>query len=230
MSMRVLVVAAHPDDEILGCGGTIARHAEAGDDVDILILAEGITSRDDARDQVARHHDLEKLHETARRAAVILGAREPRLRRLPDNRLDQVPLIEVAKIIEAIIAERRPEIVYTHHGGDLNIDHRVVHQSVLAACRPLPGASVRSVFTFETVSSTEWGSDALGEAFRPHRFVDITRQLHRKRAALDCYRSEMRAFPHARSVEAIESLARWRGSSAGLDAAEAFMVVREVVR
>ena len=224
----VLVIAAHPDDEILGCGGTLARHAAEGDTVHVLIVAEGATARDSERDPRGREPELTALRAAASRAAAAIGAEEPRLLGLPDNRLDTLPLLDVIKPIEAVIEAVAPEIVYTHHAGDLNIDHRIVHQATVTACRPLPGSPVRALYAFETLSSTEW--QTAGEAFRPQRWVDIEPYLDRKMRALDAYQAEMRPFPHARSREAVEAPARWRGASAGLKAAECFVVVREVVR
>lgn len=225
----VLVVVAHPDDEVLGCGGTIARHSERGDTVHILILAEGVTARDAERDAGGRADEIETLRESARTAAATLGAEPPRFAGLPDNRLDSLDLLDVVKLVEAAITDIQPGIVYTHHGGDLNIDHRIVHQAVLTACRPLPAVPVRAVYAFETVSSTEWAGPSLESAFRPARFVDITAHLDAKIKALECYAEEMRPFPHARSLESVTALARLRGASAGMAAAEAFDVVRELI-
>lgn len=221
----VLVVAAHPDDEVLGCGGIIARHADAGDRVFSFILAEGATSRG----HVTGGDEIERLQEAAQNAARVLGAEPPRFGGLPDNRLDSLPLLDVIERIEAVIEEINPSIVYTHHGGDLNVDHRIAYQAVVTACRPLPGAAVRAVYAFETVSSTEWAADATAGVFCPTRFVDISAQLDRKMDALGCYAVEMRPFPHARSIEAVAALARLRGASVGVTAAEALAVVREVV-
>lgn len=229
MGRRILIVAAHPDDEVLGCGGVAARHAKRGDRVDVLIVAEGATSRGERRNASAHADELSALKEAARRAAKILGARPPRFGGLPDNRLDEVPLLDVVKLIESVGAEVRPETVYTHHAGDLNVDHQVIARAVATAFRPLPGASVRSVYAFETVSSTEWAFHAVEPAFRPSRFEDISDVMGLKRAALECYAREMRPFPHPRSIEAIESLARLRGASVGVAAAEAFCVIRDVV-
>ncbi|MGF1609147.1 MAG: PIG-L deacetylase family protein [Kiloniellales bacterium] len=229
MADRVLVVAAHPDDEVLGCGGTSARHAAAGDDVHVLVLAEGATSRDLARQATERSAEISALRDAAAAAAETLGTRAPRFAGLPDNRLDGHDLLDVVKIVEAVVADLRPSIVYCHHGGDLNVDHRIVHQAVVTACRPLPGAPVRRLLAFETPSSTEWSTTATGPAFRPACFVDISRHLDRKLAALRCYAAEMRAFPHARSLEAVEALARVRGAAAGVAAAEAFEPVRELI-
>ena len=137
-------------------------------------------------------------------------------------------LLEVIKPVEALINELKPQVIYTQHGSDLNVDHRIVHQAVVTACRPAPGVCVRAIYGYETASSTEWTSPAMGDGFRPVHFVDISKTLARKRKALECYASEMRPFPHARSMEGVEALARWRGVSAGVEAAEAFTVVREI--
>lgn len=230
MSDAVLVVAAHPDDEILGAGATLARHARAGDAVHVLILAEGATSRDAHRRPTERSADIEALRKAAACAAGAIGAQIPRFGGLPDNRLDTVPLLDVVKLVEAAIAELSPQIVYTHHGCDLNVDHRVTHAAVATACRPLPGARWRAIYTFETPSSTEWASPEQGAPFRPTRFVDAGETIDAKLAGLACYSAEMRPYPHPRSIEAVRALAAWRGASVGLRFAEAFQVLREVVR
>ncbi len=227
--MTVLVVAAHPDDEILGCGGTLARHAAAGEAVHVLILAEGATARDERRSAQAHANELAALRQAAADAAACIGARPPRFAGFPDNRMDSLDLLDIVKAVETVVAETAPAVVYTHHGGDLNQDHRLTHQAVLTACRPLPGAPVRAIHAFETLSSSEWGSPMPGAGFVPSRFVDIGAQLETKLRALECYAAEMRPFPHARSRDNVTALARHRGASAGLPAAEAFVVLREIV-
>lgn len=229
MSENVLVVAAHPDDEILGCGGTIARHVLAGDKVAILIVAEGATSRDHRRNIDGRADELCALKEAAKRASSAIGVDDLLLAGLPDNRLDTLALLDVIKIVEDTVASTKPSILYTHHGGDLNIDHRVVHQAVMTACRPLPGAGTREIYSFETVSSTEFSSRGTGIAFDPTRYVDIAEHWAAKEAALQAYEIEMRAFPHARSIRAVRALAEWRGASVGIPMAEAFAVERIVL-
>lgn len=224
----ILVVAAHPDDEILGVGGTIARHHDAGDRVHILIVAAGAASRTADGDAANVSEEIAALQTAAGEAAAILGAEPPRFAGMPDNRLDGCDLLDVVKVIEAAAQEIRPKVVYTHHGGDLNVDHEVVHRAVLTAFRPQPGEQTRAIYTFETVSSTEWGSPALAAPFAPARYVDIAAALDRKRRALECYHMEMRPFPHARSVEAVEALARLRGAQVGLEAAEGFGVMRDL--
>ncbi len=225
---RILVIASHPDDEVLGCGGTMAAHADSGDMVDVLIVVEGATSREARRDTEAQAGALTALQQSACDAATVLGAGKPHFLGLPDNRLDGMELLEVIKPVEALINELKPQVIYTQHGSDLNVDHRIVHQAVVTACRPAPGVCVRAIYGYETASSTEWTSPAMGDGFRPVHFVDISKTLARKRKALECYASEMRPFPHARSMEGVEALARWRGVSAGVEAAEAFTVVREI--
>ena len=224
MSRTVLIVAAHPDDEALGCGGMISRHVAEGDRVTGLLLADGETSRGGAGQS-----KIEARGHAAHAAGRVLGATQVRLDTMPDNRLDTVPLIEVAKRVEAVVTELQPSIVYTHHGGDLNIDHRIVHQAVMTACRPQPGHPVTSIRCFEVLSSTEWASEGIGVAFRPTLFCDISAFLDKKLEALRCYDEEMRPFPHSRSYEAVEALARYRGASCGRAAAEAFVIARELI-
>lgn len=220
--MNVAVVVAHPDDEVLGPGGTIARHVKEGDSVHILIVADGETSR--------RNRAVDMRAQAAADAARTLGAGPPRLLGLADQRLDTVPLLEVTQAIERMLAETAPSVVYTHHPNDLNADHCIVARAVMTACRPMPGSAVTAIYGFETPSSTEWAPPDATEAFVPARFVDISDTLAVKMAALRHYDAEMRPFPHPRSYEAIEALARWRGATAGMRAAEAFVVLRDLLR
>lgn len=228
MTKKILVMAAHPDDEILGCGGTIARHARAGDEVHVVIMAEGATSRSFQRNTELHRDELGHLADVARRANALLGAASVTLRSLPDNRMDSLDRLDVIKLIEEEISRVQPEVVYTHHAGDLNIDHRIVHESVLTACRPQPLHPVRTLLFFEVPSSTEWMPATSAPHFGPTWFVDISDTLELKLKALDCYQSEMRPWPHVRSVQALEHLARWRGASVGMEAAEAFVLGRRL--
>lgn len=225
---RVLVIAAHPDDEVLGCGGTIARHAESGDEVQVLIVAEGATSRQESRDRINAAAELSALAQAAEKAGSILGASGVELLDFPDNRLDSLPRLDLIKHLEERINSHQPEIVYVHHSGDVNVDHRRLHEAVVTACRPTPGHSVRRLLSFEVVSSTEWQPPGSAPAFNPNFFVDISAQLARKRDALVAYAGEMRPWPHARSLEAVEHLARWRGAQVGVEAAEAFSLLRQI--
>lgn len=225
---KILVVAAHPDDEVLGCGGTMAAHARAGDEVHVVIMAEGVTSRGAQRDAGADRAGLDTLADIARKANALLGAASVVLHGLPDNRMDSMDRLDVIKLVEREIERVHPEVVYTHHGGDLNIDHRIVHESVMTACRPLPGSSVKTLLFFEVPSSTDWQSAASAPAFSPNWFVDISACLDIKLEALACYEPEMRAWPHARSIRALQHLAGWRGASVGMEAAEAFILGRRL--
>lgn len=228
--MNVLVVAAHPDDEILGCGGTIAMHALLqGAQVHVLIMAEGITARDITRNREQHEPSLSKLAQAAHQANRIVGTTTLELLSFPDNRLDSVDLLDLVKAVEEVITKHDPSIVYTHHRGDVNIDHQRVHEAVIAACRPQPLCGVKRLLFFEVASSTEWQPPFSGQPFAPNWFVNISGTLDHKLKALEAYASEMRAFPHPRSLKAIECLAHWRGATVGVQAAEAFVLGREIV-
>jgi LmbE family N-acetylglucosaminyl deacetylase len=227
--MKALVIAAHPDDEVLGCGGTIARMAGEGHDVHIAIVGEGITSRY-AGNQHAPTAEIEKLHQQCRQAARLLNAKQVYFFNFPDNRLDTVPLLEVIKPVEQLIEKVQPDTIYTHHSGDLNIDHQVVHRAVLTATRPMVGHFVKTLFTFEIPSSTDWSFNNLSSAFHPNTFVSISQYVEKKIEAMMLYESEAKPFPHPRSPEAIESIARRWGSIAGMNGAEAFELVRDLHR
>jgi LmbE family N-acetylglucosaminyl deacetylase len=222
----ILVCVAHPDDEVLGCGGTMARHVDANDSVHVVFIADGVAAR---RGSEAEHERaLVGRREAAREAARIIGCEAPSFLDYPDQRLDTVPLLDLTQSIEARLREIKPDIVYTHHGDDLNADHRLVSEATMTALRPLPGQKVVAVYGFETLSSTEWVFHSRAAAFRPNRFVGIEKTLGRKLDALRAYHAEMRDFPHPRSYETVQALARLRGSTVGLKAAEAFTVLREV--
>jgi LmbE family N-acetylglucosaminyl deacetylase len=223
--MNVLVVAAHPDDELLGCGGTAARLAREGHSVFMAILGEGLTSRSARREDV-NAAALKSLKDCSQRVADLLGAKELSLHGLPDNRFDTVPLLDVVKIVEQLIERLQPAALYTHHGGDLNVDHRVVSQAVLTATRPVENHPVRELYMFEIASSTEWGFQQLSPVFRPNTFVDIDETLSLKIEGMRLYESEARKFPHPRSAEALTATARRWGSVVGRKAAEAFEAVR----
>ena len=225
-SEPVLVVAAHPDDEVLGCGATMARLAAEGQPVHIAILGEGITSRSSRDDSDAKL--LRRLHQQAEAAALKVGAKDVVLFKLPDNRLDTLPMLEVAKLIEDLIQKLRPAVIYTHHPGDLNLDHGIVHRAVLIATRPVLGHPVRQILTFEVPSSTKWAFQKIEPVFRPNVFVEVSKTLDAKIAALACYDSETRDFPHPRSEQTLRAIATRWGSVIGCTAAESFELVRSI--
>lgn len=226
MSNRTLIIAAHPDDEVLGCGGAILKLTRAGAEVHLAFLADGIGARNP--DPAQRQAELAQRRAAAEAAGRILGVASLNFDDLPDNRLDSIPLLDITQKVEALIDQYRPTSLFTHHAGDLNIDHRRTHQAVITACRPQRGHPVRTLLCFEQPSSTEWQPPGSGLAFTPHWFVDISATLEGKLAALEAYAAELRDWPHPRSRQGIEHLARWRGAGVGCDAAEAFMLARHL--
>ncbi len=217
----VLIVAAHPDDELLGCGGTIAKHVAEGDEVHIVILADGVTSR-------GENTELYERKKSAIKAAEFLGVKSIKMLDFPDNQLDTVPLLKIVSQIEINIENLKPSTVYTHHDGDLNIDHIIAARAVMTACRPVLGQCVHSIYGFEIPSSTEWGGYGQEKVFIPKYFINISDYLDKKLEALQFYSQELREFPHPRSIYNIKALIRLRGAQVGLKAVEAFSVLRQV--
>ncbi len=222
MRKIVLVVAAHADDEVLGCGGTLAKHVADGDVVYVLFLTDGVGSRKSVTDSAADHR-----RSASELAAHILGIRKIYCHSFPDNQLDRIPLLDVVQCVEAIVQQVRPSIVYTHHAGDLNVDHRIALQAVMTACRPLPDTSVKEIYSFEVLSSTEWAVPGV-VSFHPNLYVDISEFVDAKRRALEAYAVEMKTSPHSRSIRHVLGLAEHRGNSVGVWAAEAFQVIRVI--
>lgn len=219
---NILIVAAHADDEALGCGGTIARHVAQGDIVHLALMTNGVTARANATEA-----DIANRTQALQAAQAILGISSVENYDFPDNQMDCAPLLAVAQKIETILARVMPKIVYTHHQGDLNVDHRQTHLAVMTACRPLPNSPVEEIYGFEVLSSTEWATPQQSP-FSPNVFVDISETLPIKLKALEAYKEEMRAVPHSRSVRHAEILARHRGYCVGLEAAEAFEAYRVI--
>ena len=222
----ILVIAAHPDDEVLGCGGSIAKWTAAGHLVHVLILAEGATSRSSIRDRKVKGEELSILQKSANSSGKILGVSSVKLLDFPDNRMDSLDRLDVIKAVEKEIERLKPHTVVTHHCGDVNIDHRITQEAVVTACRPQPGHSVRLILAFEIMSSTEWQPPGSNFVFQPNWFEDVVKTMHLKIEALDCYKSEMRVWPHPRSVKSIKNLAQYRGSMIGCEFAESFMLLR----
>lgn len=220
MTERVLVVAAHSDDEALGCGGTIARHVASGDIVELVVITNGVSAR-----QKSTQKDAMQREEAAARAQTILGISSITQFDYPDNQTDTVPFLSIVQSLEKVTAAFQPTTIYTHHCGDLNVDHRVVFEAVMTACRPVPNSSVKRILGYEVLSSTEWAASGK-DLFAPAYFVDISEHLDTKLEALAAYEDEMRMPPHSRTIAHAELLARHRGYSVGLDAAEAFGVYR----
>ena len=216
---NVLVIAAHSDDEALGCAGTIAKHIAFNDNVYILFMTDSVGSRHVSENEIINRQ------EKATKAAKILNISSMENLDFPDNKMDSVPLLDIVQSIENKINELRPDIIYTHHIGDLNIDHQITHQAVMTACRPQPELSVKEIYAFEILSSTEWQTPG-HLPFSPNVFVDITDFIDIKLQVLDVYQEEMRQKPHSRSTENIIRLNKLRGNSVGLEYAEAFIMLR----
>jgi len=223
---KILVVAAHPDDEVLGCGGTMARLAMEGNDVYTLILGEGITARDKKRDRINREKDLGELKNHIMKANKLLGVKRTYTFDFPDNRFDTVATLDIIKTIEKIKDEVNPDIMFTHHHGDLNVDHNITFKAALTACRPIKGESVKEIYSFEIPSSTEWNALSHLTSFTPDYFVDVKMSIKAKIDALKEYKSELRDFPHPRSLEALELNAKQWAIKVGLEVAEAFKTIR----
>ncbi len=223
----ILLIFSHPDDEVLACGGTVARLSEEGFEVYTLILGEGITSRDKKRDTKLRKQELEDLKRNAIEANKKIGVRDVVFYDFPDNRFDTVPLLDIVKSVEKVIRELKPEIIFTHYEKDLNIDHQITYKAVLTATRPQPGNPVKKIYSCEVLSSTEWNYPL---SFQPDTyFILSTEHIRKKVEALSCYKSELRTYPHPRSVEGVEYLARLRGLQIGVEYAEGFKLVREIL-
>lgn len=216
LGIRVLVIAAHPDDEILGSGGTIRKLINEGSEVVTVLIAKG---------RKEEEHHMQKFTSLANSQ---LGVKEVIRLQHPNLLLDTLPLHEITKEIEALLNEYMPDIIFTHHYGDLNQDHQVAFQAVITAARPLPRKKPIEILCYETVSSSEWTPSTFDQTFKPTYFVDITDTIDDKLQALKHYHMEMRSFPHPRSYEGIQYLARVRGMTVGVDYAEAFEIIRRV--
>jgi len=218
MNKIVLVIAAHSDDDALGCSGTMAKHIASGDVVHILYMTDGVSSRNDDSNAVERYSLAQKV-------AGILNIASMKNLTFPDNKMDSVPLLDVTQAIETVVSEIQPEIIYTHHIGDLNIDHQITHKAVMTACRPQPLFCVKEIYSFEVLSSTEWQLTS-EPFFVPNVFVDISDFISVKKKVLEVYEGEMRLPPHSRNIENAVRLSAVRGNSVGYTYAEAFVLNR----
>lgn len=222
---KVLIVASHPDDEILGCAGTVARLIQQGSQVYTLILGEGVTSRGESRDVSASAKEIEKLREDAKAANKVLGVKEVFFCGFPDNRFDTVAFIDIVKAIEKVKDNIKPYVVFTHYENDLNIDHQITFKAVLTATRPLVGESAKELYSFEVISSTEYRYPV---SFSPDMFFDVSKTIGAKVEAMEKYKSELRNAPHPRSLEGIKLNAKTWGMKVGCEFAEAFKTIRVV--
>lgn len=218
---KVLVIAAHPDDEVLGAGGTIAKYTQKGEEVYLTIVTKAYAPEWSAE-------IIEEKRKETLKAAQILGIKDVSFLELPTVKLDTLPQKELIEHLARRIAEVRPNLLYLPHGGDVNPDHRLTFEAAMVAARPKPGFPIKEVLCYETPSSTEWSAPFDAKAFLPNVFVDISETLPLKLEALAVYRTELKEYPHPRSPEAVSALAKWRGATIGVKAAEAFMLVRMI--
>lgn len=227
---NIMIVVAHPDDELLGIGGTIQKlKFEHNCKIHVLILGEGITSRDNERNIKKRNEDLKTHQENILSAKKILGYDKLSTYNFPDNRFDTISILDIIKVIEKEKLKSNPDIIFTHHGGDLNIDHQITFQSVITSCRPQSTENVKLILCFETPSGTEWQSSNHPLSFNPNFFIELDEnQIKKKTEAMECYKFEKRKFPHPRSPKALKILASYRGISIGRKYAEAFFIVRSI--
>ncbi len=217
---KILIIAAHPDDEVLGCGGTILKLKEKNN-IRVIFLTDGVSARKSNKKMKNKRKkeclDLFKY----------LKLDKPYFLNFPDNQLDKIPLLKIVKKIEKILVNFKPNIIFTHFENCLNIDHQIAYKATITACRPLKKSSVEKILSFEVLSSTDWAAFN-NKSFQPNYFVNITNQIKDKIKSISFYKSELRKYPHSRSLKAIETLSRSRGTSAGFKFAEAFFIVREL--
>ena len=235
--MKILVIVAHPDDEVLGMGGTIKKLSKKGHTVKIVFMATGITARRSTNfqnssnyiieptDQKILDKQIKTLHNHATKAAKILGATKIEFINYPDNEMDKISNLELTKSIEKIIEKFKPEVIYTHTSFDVNVDHIACYNAVLTATRPKKNTVVKKVLSFEVPSSTEWNFTSV---FTPNTFVDITGEIKNKIKALEAYKDEIQNFPHPRSTKALQAIGTRWGSVSGFIMAEAFSLVRSL--
>jgi len=219
---KILVICAHPDDETLGLGGTLALHSKNGATIFVLIFATGQRGRSE------KDKAIQKRMEQGKKACSILGVSKVNFFNYADQKLDAIPIVDLTKKIECAIEKFNPHVVYTHFWGDTNQDHRKLYEATLIAVRPLPDSNIKRVICFETPSSTEW---AYGQkVFTPNLFVKIDNFLNKKLKATKVYTKELRRYPHPRSLKSIENRAKHWGSICGVRHAEAFYIVRDIIK
>lgn len=223
---KILVVAAHPDDEVLGCGATIAKLKKQGSQIFCLVLGQGKSSRYDKENKKSFEKEQEVLKKEAEKAGKVLGISKIFFENFPDQKYETVPLIEIIKSIEKIKKQIKPDVVFTHHSGDLNLDHQIVFKAVITAFRPVREETVKEIYSFEVPSSTEWGVPKRKDCFVPNVFVDVSETISKKISAMAGYKSELKKYPHPRSLKSIKIIAQRWGTVSGKNFAEAFELIR----
>ncbi len=224
---RVLVIAAHPDDEVLGMGGTIAKLVKEGCVVDVLIVTDGSSSQYRDSDHLAEIIESKKIE--TRNCADVLGVRDIYYGGLPDMKLDCTPHIDINQSVEKVVDKVHPDMVFTHFWGDVNRDHQEVYKSTLVAVRPVMGQVVKELYCYRVPSSTEWTPNKADTMFMPNCFVDIEQYAEQKCKAFACYSTELREYPHPRSVQYLQESDKAAGLRVGMLAAEEFIILRKLV-
>ena len=225
MGKTILIVVAHPDDEVLGCFGTVARLIKEGYEAYTLILGEGKTSRDESRIVENKKDELEVLNQEIIEANKTIGIKKVFIETFPDNRFDSVDLLDIIKAISKVKEEIKPDIIFTHYEHDLNVDHQITYKAVITATRPMVDEYVKEIYSFEILSSTEWNYPL---SFSPDTYFDIGDTIELKLDAMKKYDSELCNYPHPRSLEGIELNAKYQGMRVGKEYVEAFKVIRSI--
>jgi LmbE family N-acetylglucosaminyl deacetylase len=227
---RIMIVVAHPDDELLGLGATMNKLIDAYDVLThVVILGEGITSRADSRDEKLWASQLQVHKENIHAAQKAIGYHSVSIYDLPDNRFDSIPLLDIIKVIEKEKGKFQPDVIFTHHGGDVNIDHQRTFEAVITACRPMAEEKTKMIITFETPSGTEWRASSDPKHFTPNFFVEVTKEnVESKIKGMESYEFEKRAYPHPRSPDALRIQSQRWGVSVGVAYAEAFTLIRAI--
>ena len=223
---KILVFAAHPDDELLGCGATLLKYQKKGFKIKIFFFGDGESSRDIDKKKIFK--SIINREKQAEKVSKKGKFEKPIFKRFPDNRLDTVPILDIVKFIEKQIRENKPEIIFTHFENDLNLDHQIINRAVITATRPKPNLKLKKILLFETLSSTEWKFSNKTKVFNPNYFVDISKTLNHKIKSIKCYKEEVFKWPHPRSEKGVKTLAMYRGQSVGLKFAEAFQLLRNI--
>ncbi len=220
---NILILAPHPDDEVLGCGATIKRLSDEGHNLYVLVVTRGIS-------KFYSDDKIENVRNEALQAHRLLGVQQTFFLDFPAPELDTVPLADISREISKVLSENKINVLYLPHRGDIHNDHRVVFNAGLVAARPVGGCTVTEIYAYETLSETEWAAPFADDAFIPTCFVNVEETLNAKMEAMKCFKSQLKAFPNPRSLETIEALAKFRGATVGFKSAEAFMVIRQIIK
>ena len=222
---KVLVVAPHADDEILGCGGVIAKYLDAGNQVFVAVMTNAAVGAPELFDA----ESIKVIRAEAKQSHELLGVTETVYFDFPAPQLEQYPQYKIASALNQLIREKQVDTLFIPHKGDLHLDHGVIYNACLVAARPVPGQCVKHIYAYETLSETEWGHPTPEAVFIPRKYIELNKQqFEQKLAAMSCFASQLKDFPNTRSLEAIRNLAALRGATVGVNYAEAFDIIRSI--